>query len=309
MKLRSLSLIPALALCLNLSAGAAAAGQTAYASTQQVLVDGTPVTFAAYALKDEDGYDTNYVRLRDVAHVLNGSSAQFQVTWDGSVDLLPGQPYKPDGTEFSTPFSGDRLCQTAATVTKVDGAVTALDAILLQDDAGNGYTYYKLRDLGAALNFTVDWTSEEGITIQTPTPAVPTLPNGAPMTDENIREILYGLKTDYPEGMRWTNDNSYKSTALRITGYGCAGFALICSDAVFGDLPISATHSDFDAIRVGDMVRVNNDTHSVVVLEKRTDSIIVTEGNYNSSIHWDRELSRSSLEKGNFYVQTRYPQP
>ncbi len=308
MKLRSLSLIPALALFLNVTAGAALNDQSAYASTQQVLVDGTPVTFAAYALKDENGYDTNYVRLRDVAHVLSGSPAQFQVTWNGAVDLLPGQPYKPDGTEFSTPFSGDRLCQTAATVTKVDGTTVALDAILLQDDAGNGYTYYKLRDLGAALNFTVDWSPEEGITIQTPAPAVLTLPNGAPMTDESIREILYGLKANYPEGMRWTNDNSYKSAALRFTGYGCAGFALICSDAVFGDLPISDTHSDFSAIRVGDMVRVNNDTHSVVVLEKRADSIVVAEGNYNSSIHWGRELSRSALEKGSFYVQTRYPQ-
>ena len=78
-------------------------------------------------------------------------------------------------------------------------------------------------------------------------------------------------------------------------------------DEVFGDLPITSKHSDFDAIRVGDILRINNNTHSVVVLEKRADSVIVTEGNYNSSIHWGREISRSTLENGNFYAQSRYP--
>ncbi len=133
------------------------------------------------------------------------------------------------------------------------------------------------------------------------------LANGKEITDDNIREILYGLQDEYPEGMHWTNANKYYSSAMHITGLGCAGFAFICSDAVFGDLPITSKHSDFDAIRVGDILRINNNTHSVVVLEKRADSVIVTEGNYNSSIHWGREISRSTLENGNFYAQSRYP--
>ena len=92
--------------------------------------------------------------------------------------------------------------------------------------------------------------------------------------------------------MRWTNDNSYYSAAVRMTGYGCAGFALACSDAAFGSYPVSSKHSDFDRIKVGDMLRINNDTHSVVVLEKKADSVVVAEGNYNNSIHWGREISR-----------------
>ena len=135
----------------------------------------------------------------------------------------------------------------------------------------------------------------------------PTLANGKEITDDNIREIIYGLKDEYPEGRRWTNDDSHFSPALRMLGYGCAGFALICSDAVFGDMPVTERHSDFDRIRVCDVLRVNNDTHSVVVLEKKADSVVVTEGNYNDSIHWDREISRASLEQGHFYVTTRYP--
>lgn len=133
------------------------------------------------------------------------------------------------------------------------------------------------------------------------------LPNGQEITDDNIRGIIYGLKGQYPEGMPWTNDDEYFSAPLHTTGYGCAGFALICSDAVFDDLPITEEHSDFSRIRVGDMLRINNDTHSVVVLEVRENSVIVTEGNYNSSIHWGREISRDSLESRNFWAITRYP--
>lgn len=107
--------------------------------------------------------------------------------------------------------------------------------------------------------------------------------------------------------MRWTNDNFYRSDATSQGGYGCEGFALICSDAAFGELPVSSRHSNFDAIRVGDLLRINNDTHTVVVLEKRDNSVVVTEGNFNSSIHWNREISRSSLEQGNFTVRSRYP--
>lgn len=141
----------------------------------------------------------------------------------------------------------------------------------------------------------------------TPPAVQGTLANGAPATAENVQAILYGLKADYPEGMRWTNANSYYCKALNTMGYGCAAYAFLCSDAVFGDLPVSARHSDFDRVRPGDILRINNDSHSVVVLEVQGQSVTVTEGNYNSSIHWGRTLSRQSLESGRFVVTSRYP--
>ena len=104
-------------------------------------------------------------------------------------------------------------------------------------------------------------------------------------TEEAVYAAITALKADYPEGMRWTNDNFYASQALRSGGYGCEGFA---------------------AIRVGDMIRIG-DYHTVVVLEKKENSMMVTEGNYNSSIHWGREITRSSLEREGFSVRTRYP--
>lgn len=129
------------------------------------------------------------------------------------------------------------------------------------------------------------------------------------MTEANVRAVIEGFRSEYPEGMEWTNDNFYQCHALRINGYGCVAFALICSDAAFGDLPVSRKHSDFDAIRAGDTLRVNGNTHTVIVLEKKEDSVIIAEGNYNGAIHWDRELDREKLEGDrSFYVETRYPE-
>lgn len=138
-------------------------------------------------------------------------------------------------------------------------------------------------------------------------PDMPTFSSGSEIAEDNVRELIESLKNTYPQGMRWTNDNYYHSDALYRGGYGCEGFALICSDVAFGDLPIRKTHSNFDEIRAGDMIRMNNDTHTVVVLQKKENSIIIAEGNYNSSINWGREISRQTLENGNFTVRTRYP--
>ena len=147
-----------------------AAASIAYASTQIVTIDGVPVELPAYALKDENGYATNYVKLRDVASLLNGTAAQFEVGWDGSVNIITGQPYAPNGTELSTPFTGDRTYTAPTSTTNIDGAAADLDAIVLTDDSGGGYTYYQLRDLGRTLGFNVGWSAEQGIYIETDQP-------------------------------------------------------------------------------------------------------------------------------------------
>ena len=143
------------------------ASGTAYASTQTVTVDGKPVEFQMYALKDANGNGTNYIKLRDLAYVLNGTGAQFAVGYDGTIRLTTGQSYAAAGGEMTTPFSGDRTYSGGAQTLKIDGKDVALTAVTLLDDAGGGYNYFKLRDLGAALGFQVDWSASRGIYIET----------------------------------------------------------------------------------------------------------------------------------------------
>lgn len=138
--------------------------------------------------------------------------------------------------------------------------------------------------------------------------------SAAPSTDAayagdiyaNVYNILIAQKAVFPEGMRWTNDNFVAwRGGFYSGGYGCAGFAFALSDAAFGDAR-AIMHSDFANVRVGDIIRMDNDTHSVIVLEVKPDSVVVAEGNYNSSIHWGRTISREKLNASGDYVMTRY---
>ncbi len=160
----------AFALVFALVCPALAAEETvAVATTQAVEVDDRAVTFETYALLDANGFQTNYAKLRDVAHVLNGTPAQFAVDWSerGGIAVTTGQRYTDDGTEMTTPYSGDRACQVLNEFTTVNGEKRSMSAIRLFDDNGNGYTYYKLRDLGAWLGFQVDWDQARGVYIDT----------------------------------------------------------------------------------------------------------------------------------------------
>lgn len=131
---------------------------------------------------------------------------------------------------------------------------------------------------------------------------------------------MTALQSQYPEGMAWTNDTPYTVNSpytwnARLEdqpntiqqGGGCAAFAYMLSDAAFGDLT-ARKHTDFDNIRVGDILRINHDAHSVIVLEVKESSVIVAEGNYNDSIHWGREIPFTDIGMDDDYILTRHPQ-
>jgi len=144
-----------------------ASSDKALSNTQNVLVDGKSVEFQTYALMDSYGNLTNYVKLRDVASVLNGTAAQFEVGYaDGTITVETGKAYTVTGTEMQTPFSGDRAYQANNGTVKVDGKDADLAAFQLVDDNGGAYTYFKLRDLGTALGFGVDFVNGQ-VTITT----------------------------------------------------------------------------------------------------------------------------------------------
>ena len=214
-KIPALFLALALSLSLIPTALAAPAG-IAKASTQSVEVDGTPVEFQMYALEEAGGL-TNYVKLRDVAHVLNGTSAQFSVGYDGTISIVTGETYTGNGSEMTTPYSGDRAYEPGPGAVKVNGAGVSLEAIVLKDDAGGAYTYFKLRDLGAALGFKVDWTGERGVFIETgagtaPAPAAPADPSDLTLAD------FEGIWLYSGEGERKHVNSSIAAEELIISG-------------------------------------------------------------------------------------------
>ena len=149
---KALSLFLILVLALSLAAPSFAAETVR--TSQDLTVDGKPVVCDIYNI---DGY--NYFKLRDLAYLLNGTGSQFAVGYDEAtrtVSVSAGAPYFPNGTEL---VIGDDMASTSQPSTQpllIDGQLRGdLHAYNI-----GGYNFFKLRDLGDALNFDVDYNED-----------------------------------------------------------------------------------------------------------------------------------------------------
>lgn len=127
------------------------------------------------------------------------------------------------------------------------------------------------------------------------------------LTPDYVNAQMLSLKDKYPTGTRWNNDNFYAwNGGIYSGGYGCAGFAFMLSDKAFSDLP-ARKHNNYDKIKVGDIIRMNNDTHSVIVIDINGTEYTLAEGNMNSAVYWGRTLTLNEIKNNANYVLTRYP--
>lgn len=146
------------------SSSAATVGQ----STQAISFNGGVVEVQAYTLKADNGGDVTYVKLRDMAALLDGSAAQFNVDWrSGAIYVERGKPYTTrNGTELQPIAGTDGSYRWNTAPILFDGTTTAMEGIVLEGKGGS-HTFLKLRDLADAVGFTVNWSKTEGITIGT----------------------------------------------------------------------------------------------------------------------------------------------
>lgn len=124
-------------------------------------------------------------------------------------------------------------------------------------------------------------------------------------SQDNISKKILKLKSSYKEGKSWTNANYYHWEAIHCNCYVCIAFVGKVSDKVFGKGAKVTRHTSFSKIKAGDHIRIGN-YHSVLVISKSGNNLTVVEGNYNSSIHWGRVITKSELQQEGFYVETRY---
>ena len=127
-----------------------AASSIASPTASTVLVDGSIVSFDAYNIND-----FNYFKLRDLAYVLNGTAKQFEVGWDeayDSITLTSGKSYTTVGGEMTSKGAGNKNAAPTMSKLYIDGKDAAFIAYNIE-----GNNYFKLRDIGAAFNFGVDW--------------------------------------------------------------------------------------------------------------------------------------------------------
>lgn len=144
-------------------------------SRHKIMLDGNMVKPQGYIINRN-----NYFKLRDIAYILNGTESQFDISWDNEknrISLTSGIAYQEVGGEMNAAESTEIKSCTPSDVT----IMLNDKEISLNGYRVNGNNYYKLRDIGNAIGFGVDFNSEtETVLIDSSTqepPSVNTTPS------------------------------------------------------------------------------------------------------------------------------------
>ncbi len=194
----------------------------------------------------------------------------------------------------------------------VDGQKVEMEAYFI-----HGNNFVKLRDIGKAVDFGVAYDAATNSVRIDPNAhyqeEVPTPVPSTGITEESVKAALWGLLDQYPVGTYY--GAYYRSTSngpYGMTPTNCAGWATLCSDAAFGDLPWRKIDNPrWEDIRPGDLVRYDNTYggHVVVVLDRTDEYILTTESGTNNKARWGGQYFKWWLEEQPGYrLFTRYPQ-
>ncbi len=185
-----------------------------------------------------------------------------------------------------------------------------------------GNNFVKLRDIGQAVDFGVTYDGATNSVYIDPNShyeqeaktTAQTTATPSALTEDNVRAAIRALRDIYPTGTLYPApyvpnkpfDRPYSNCDH------CAGWAMLCSDAAFGDLPYRRINNPrWEDIRAGDLVQYDNASggHVVVVLEKTDEYIKVTESGANNMARWGGQYFKWWLEgQPGYALRTRYPQ-
>lgn len=160
MKKRVVALLIAIFISLPFGLLVNAASPSVVLSPQSVMVDGTKIRFEVYNI---DGY--NYFKLRDMAYVLNGTESQFGVSFDatlGMVLVTTGESYIPVGGEMVIGVDKSSTAVKSTQKLYIDGKIASISSYNI-----GGNNFFKLRELGDALGFGVDFDIDTGTVLIT----------------------------------------------------------------------------------------------------------------------------------------------
>ena len=131
--------------------------KTANPTNDKLMVNGAEQSPTVYKIGG-----SNYFKIRDVAAVLNGTGKQFAVGYSGGkVTVTSGQPYDATGKELAGAPDSARDASPSNDTILIDGTEASLTVYKI-----GGSNYFKLRDLGKALDFYVGYEGGK-VTIDT----------------------------------------------------------------------------------------------------------------------------------------------
>lgn len=103
-----------------------------------------------------NGY--NYFKLRDIAATMTETGSRFDVLWDEDlqkIKLITGQPYTVLGGELAKGDGKNKNAVKTSSELEINGTEFKAEAYNI-----SGNNYFKLRDLGNALDFSVVWDQQ-----------------------------------------------------------------------------------------------------------------------------------------------------
>jgi len=124
-------------------------GLPVYPIATTILVNGEEFQINKY-----DVLRVYFIKLRDIAYVLNGTSAQFSIGWNSennSISINANQAYEPTGDELSLNTEAVIPVRTSSIFT-IDGTEVYLLAYNI-----NGHNFINLPDLEMLMGFDLDW--------------------------------------------------------------------------------------------------------------------------------------------------------
>ncbi|MGI5906690.1 MAG: hypothetical protein ACOX85_10615, partial [Candidatus Pararuminococcus gallinarum] len=123
-------------------------------SAQKIVCNGENVSLQAYNI---DGY--NYLKLRDIAALMASTGSKFSVqvidnATKKEVYCVLGGSYTKVADDLKTGTDQSKTCVASSWAFYVDGEYKSVYVYNI-----GGYNYFKLRDLGDALEFDVDYSA------------------------------------------------------------------------------------------------------------------------------------------------------
>ena len=219
---RILSFLLVLILAVTFLPAAALAADKVVLSPQNLIVDGETIECEKYNING-----SNYFKLRDIALLVNGTGSQFSVGYDAVkkvVSIVTGEAYTPNGSELD--LSGGDKSATAKPSTQT--------ILINGEERGDlsvynigGNNFFKLRDLGTALGFDVDYYKDTNSAVVISKPAETDAWDGAYMDGDTYRaciaqdlDDLWGAIKGELGGSASGAEAAYKSGAAAIQAAG-----------------------------------------------------------------------------------------
>lgn len=166
-------------------------------STTSFVMDNKPMSIKqAYIVNGN-----NYLQLRAIAELLNGTKSQFNVSWDGKYAVIEtGKPYSGTANPASLNITSD--VKKSSTAFKLDGKIITFDNIYLID---GGTNYLQLREFasklkGTASQFNVYWDTKASQAVIVP---------GAEYTGEEPKHTEPASHVTFTDG--WYNLRNVKN--------------------------------------------------------------------------------------------------